>query len=239
MDFSNGSALRIVIAAHDPEFRFFLKDVLENQFGHDVVCEASTGTDMVNTVLDYEPDVVVFDLHLPRASGLDALRRIYQERAVAAVAVTPAGDQDLVRQVLGDYALAYVVKPVEPHQLEPAIMVAWAEYQRGHRLMAENATLRRTLEDRKIIERAKGVLMRKHHWSEDEAYCHLRRGAMNRRAPMVQLAQAVLNGTDMDVRYRATNGNGHKTTTGDGYKASHGNGHVRPMHTRMRRYSTA
>ena len=83
-------ALRVVLVEDDTTMRLFLKETLENHLGHQVVGEAGTGTDMVRTVLELEPDVVVFDIHLPRLNGLDALQQIYQERVVAAVAITAA-----------------------------------------------------------------------------------------------------------------------------------------------------
>jgi two-component system, response regulator PdtaR len=192
-------ALKVVIVEDDPTVRLFLKETLENKLGHHVVGEAETGTDMVRTVLALEPDVVVFDIHLPRLNGLDALRQIYQERIVAAVAITGDRDQDLVRRALEEHVLAYLVKPVEAHQLGAALLVAWARFDELRDLTAENANLRQTLQNRKIIERAKGVLMKRHRWSEAEAFRRLQRGAMNRRTSMIQLAQAVLNGLEVDL----------------------------------------
>lgn len=91
------SPLKIVVVEDDATVRLFLKESLE-KLGHSIVGEAATGTDMVRTVLEMEPDVVVFDIHLPRLNGLDALRQIYQERVVAAVAITADRDQELVRR---------------------------------------------------------------------------------------------------------------------------------------------
>src|SRR4029078_6471095 len=142
---------------------------LENHLGHKVIGEAATGTDMVRTVLESEPDVVVFDIHLPRLNGLDALRQIYQERIVAAVAITADRDQELVRRALEEHVLAYLVKPVEAHQLGPALLVAWARFDELRGLTTENASLKLTLNNRKIIERAKGVLMKRYRWSEADA----------------------------------------------------------------------
>ena len=82
--------LKIVVVDDDATQRSFLKDTLENQFGHQVVAESANGVDMVRTVLDQEPDVVVFETHLPRINGLEALRQIYLERPVAAVAISSA-----------------------------------------------------------------------------------------------------------------------------------------------------
>ena len=191
--------LKIVIVEDDPTIRTFLKDSLEEQLGHQVIGEAGTGTDMVRTVLDLEPDVVVFDIHLPRLNGLDALRQIYQERVIAAVAITADRDQDLVRRALEEHVLAFLVKPVEAHQLGAAVLVAWARFEELKQLTDENATLRNSLQNRKIIERAKGVLMKRHRWSEAEAFRRLQRASMNNRTTMIDLAQAVLNGKEVEL----------------------------------------
>ncbi len=191
-------ALKIVLVEDDETVRLWLKQTLE-QMGHQVIGEAATGNDMVRTVLALEPEVVVFDIHLPQQTGLSALRQIYQERIVAAVAITADRDQDLVRQALEEHVLAYLVKPVEAHQLAPALLIAWARFEELRELTTENASLRQTLQNRKIIERAKGALMKRYRWSEAEAFRRLQRGAMNRRTTMIQLAQAVLNGLEIEL----------------------------------------
>jgi response regulator NasT len=193
------SPLKIVVVEDDATVRLFLKDTLEKHLGHQVIGEAATGTDMVRTVLELEPDVVVFDIHLPRLNGLDALRQIYQERVVAAVAITADRDQELVRRALEEHVLAYLVKPVEAHQLGPALMIARAQFAELRELSEENASLRQALQNRKTIERAKGVLMKRYRWTEAEAFRRLQRGAMNRRTTMVELAQNVLNGIEVNL----------------------------------------
>lgn len=192
------SPLKVVVVEDDGTVRLFLKEALE-KLGHEVVGEAATGTDMVRTVLELEPDVVVFDIHLPRLNGLDALRQIYQERVVAAVAITADRDQELVRRALEEHVLAYLVKPVEAHQLGPALMIARAQFAELRELSQENASLRQALQNRKIIERAKGALMKRYRWTEAEAFRRLQRGAMNRRTTMVELAQNVLNGIELNL----------------------------------------
>jgi two-component system, response regulator PdtaR len=191
--------LKVVVVEDDPNVRLFLKETLENRLGHKVIGEAATGTDMVRIVLESEPDVVVFDIHLPRLNGLDALRQIYQERIVAAVAITADRDQELVRRALEEHVLAFLVKPVEAHQLGPALQIARAQFEELRELTAENASLRQTLQNRKVIERAKGVLMKRHRWTEAEAFRRLQRGAMNRRTTMIELAQDVLNGVEVNL----------------------------------------
>jgi response regulator NasT len=190
--------LKIVLVEDDPTIRQFLRESLE-KLGHQVVGEAGTGTEMVRSVLALEPDMVVFDIHLPHLDGLKALAQIYQERIVAAVAITADRDQDLVRRAIEEHVLAYLLKPVESHQLGSAIQIAWARFDEMRKLTTENATLQQNLQNRKLIERAKGVLMKRHRWSEADAFRRLQRGAMNRRMSMIDLAQAVLNGKNIDL----------------------------------------
>jgi response regulator NasT len=196
---STSPQLKVVVVEDDETVRLWVKETLEKQFGHKVIGEAATGNDMVRTVLALEPDVVVFDIHLPQQTGLSALRQIYQEKIVAAVAITADRDQDLVRQALEEHVLAFLVKPIEAYQLGAGVLVAWARFEELRELTQENASLRQTLQNRKIIERAKGALMKRYRWSEAEAFRRLQRGAMNRRTTMIQLAQAVLNGVEVEL----------------------------------------
>jgi two-component system, response regulator PdtaR len=191
--------LKVVVVEDDSTVRLFLKEILESQLGHRVVGEAATGPNMVREVLSQEPDVVVFDIHLPHMNGLDALRQIYQTRIVAAVAITADRDKALVKRALEEHVLAYLVKPVEADHLGPALQVAWARFEEMRGLTVENATLRQTLQNRKLLERAKGVLMKRYRWSEADAFRRLQRTAMNKRIPMVDLAQAILNGEEVDL----------------------------------------
>jgi response regulator NasT len=193
------TALKVVVVEDDPAIRLFLKETLERQHGHQVVGEAATGTDMVRVVLQAEPDVVIFDIHLPYLNGLDALRQIYQQRVVAAVAITADRDQELVQRALEEHVLAYLVKPFEAYQLGPALQVARARFEELNSLSTENASLKQTLANRKLIERAKGVLMKRHRWTEQEAFRRLQRAAMNQRTTMADLAQKVLNGVDVEL----------------------------------------
>lgn len=193
------AALKVVVVEDDSLVRQFLREAVESKLGHQVIGEASTGTDMVRVVLETEPDLVIFDIHLPHLNGLDALKQIYQDRVVAAVAITADRDQELVKRASEEHVLAYLVKPVEDYQLAPAILVARARFEEMRELSVENATLRQSLANRKVIERAKGVLMKRFRWTEAEAFRRLQRGAMNRRTTMVELAQDILNGLEVNL----------------------------------------
>jgi response regulator NasT len=193
------SPLKVVIVEDDATVRQFLREALEQRLGHQVVGEAGTGPDMVRVVQETVPDLIIFDIHLPHLNGLDALRQIYKDRVVAAVAITGDRDQALLTRALEEHVLAYLVKPVEDYQLGPAILIARARFQELQELAEENANLRQSLANRKIIERAKGVLMKRYRWTEAEAFRRLQRGAMNRRTTMVELAQDVLNGVEVNL----------------------------------------
>jgi two-component system, response regulator PdtaR len=193
------TTLKLVVVEDDPVSCQFLKETLEGEFGHRVLDTASNGNEMVRAVLAHEPDVVVFDIHLPYLSGLDALHQIYEQRITAAVAITADKDHELIRRASEEHVLAYLVKPVEPYQLGAAVLVAWTRFQELASLTAANASLQQTLQNRKTIEKAKGVLMRRHRWSEADAFRRLQRAAMNTRRAMVDLAQDVLNGIELDL----------------------------------------
>ena len=191
--------LKIVVVDDDPTVRLQVKRILLDQLGHEVVGEADTGPAMVEIVLASAPDLVVFDIHLPELDGLEALKQIYQKHIIAAVAITADQDVELVARALEEHVMAYLVKPFEPLQLHAALQMAWARFQEWQTLSTENASLRQTLQNRKTIERAKGLLMKRQQWSEDEAFRRLQRTAMNRRVPMVDLALAILENPALDL----------------------------------------
>jgi response regulator NasT len=124
---------------------------------------------------------------------------VYQARIIAAVAITADRDLELVGRALEEHVLAYLVKPIEAHHLGPAVLIAAARFEELRALKEENASLKQTLADRKLIERAKGVLMKRHRWSEAEAFRRLQRAAMNERHSMSKIAQDVLNGVEVNL----------------------------------------
>jgi len=191
--------LRVVVVEDDAAVRSFLADIIRNRCGHNVVATAATGPDMVREVLTQQADLVVFDIHLPGMDGLTALHAATQEHPIAAVAVTGDRNLALVRRALEDNILAYLLKPVDANQVAAAIQVAWARFNEFCQLRSENQSLQQTLKDRKTIERAKGVLMKKHRWSEATAFRSLQRTAMSQRRSMAQLAQEILDGKDVTL----------------------------------------
>jgi len=191
--------LRVVVVEDDEANRLALKQTLADIFHHDVIGEATTGPQMIETVLELKPDIVIFDIHLPGLDGLTALGRINEQQPVAAVAITGDRDLALVNRASEEHVLGFLVKPFDPYQLGPALQLAWARFGEIRGLESENEKLQQSLENRKLIERAKGVLMKRHRWSEAEAFRRLQRAAMNRRTTMADLARKVIDGVEIEM----------------------------------------
>jgi len=153
--------------------------------GGEVVGEALRRVDAAPLVTRVAPDVAIFAVGLPDGDGVQAAAEIIESGACAVVLFTSHTDDALVQRASAAGVMAYLVKPLRTAQLAPTLDIAVARFREGQKL-------RQALEDRKIIERAKGMLMTRLALSEDEAFRRLRRAAMENRRPMVEIARAVL-----------------------------------------------
>jgi two-component system, response regulator PdtaR len=153
--------------------------------GGEVVGEASRGADALALVAGARPDVVVFAVGLPDGDGVAAAAAVTTTTACPVVLFTSHTRDELVARAQTAGVMAYLLKPLRPAELAPVLDLAVARF-------AETRQLRRTLEERKVIERAKGRLMDRLDLSEEEAFRRLRRAAMNSRRPMVEIARALL-----------------------------------------------
>ena len=191
-------SLRILVADDEPDMREYFQRGLP-RLGHQVVGAAGNGRELVEQCRALRPDLVITDIKMPDMDGIDAATEIYKERPVPVILVSAYHDAALVARAEADHILGYLVKPIKQTDLGPVIALAMRRFEQFEALQREAADLRQALEDRKTIERAKGVLMKRHRWSEAEAFRRLQRGAMNRRTTMVELAQAVLNGVEVEL----------------------------------------
>jgi response regulator NasT len=188
------SRVRVLLAEDDEDARTLLLDLLAT-LGHVVVAEAASGRDAVEKAKSVLPDVVLLDVHMPDGSGIEAAEQI--ARALPGTGVVLfSGDQSLT---LSDHdldassAIAFLPKPVPPRVLDSTLRLA---VRRARELMSARAdadSARQALEHRKMIERAKGILMRRTGTSEQEAYRILQRTSQDRSVPMVEIAKAVLD----------------------------------------------
>ena len=184
-------SLRIAVADDEPDVRDYYRKVLP-RLGHTVVAAAETGEQLVDFCRFYQPDLVITDIKMPDMDGIDAAVKLYAERPIPVILVSAYSDAQLIERAEADHIMAYLVKPIKQTDLEPAIGLAMRRFEQFEALRREASDLRQALEDRKIIERAKGILMKELSLGEVEAFRRLQRGAMNRQTTMVEMARWVL-----------------------------------------------
>lgn len=186
--------LRVLLAEDDAPTRELLVELL-TRFGHSVVADVGTGTEAVAQARVAKPDVMLMDVHMPDASGVEAAREIATELPDVAVVLITADESLAVRNedVPGLSTIMLLPKPTPPQMLDSQIRMA-AQQARAFAQARRHATgLQAQLEARKLIERAKGILMRRTGCSEQEAYRILQRSSQDRSQPMTAIAQAVLD----------------------------------------------
>ena len=184
---------RIVIAEDEAIIRLDLKELLEEE-GFEVVGETGRGDEAVELVRERQPDLAILDIKMPGLDGLSAARQIAGERLAAVLILTAFSQRDLVEQARDAGAMSYIVKPFQKSDLIPAIEVALGRHAELRSLEAEVGDLAERLEARKVIDRAKGVLMDKHAMSEQDSWRFLQTEAMNRRTKVHEVAALVVAG---------------------------------------------
>ncbi|MBQ7515811.1 MAG: response regulator [Schwartzia sp.] len=183
--------LRIVIADDEAVIRMDLKEILQ-EAGHEVVGETANGRRAVAIVRDMRPDLVIMDVKMPDMDGIEAARLVAAENLAPVLLLTAFDDAELIGRATDAGVLAYLVKPLEEKNLFPAMEIALSRWQEMKSLGEELAAMRDSLETRKLLDRAKGILMREHNISEDEAYRRLQRYSMTKRRPLKDVAAAVV-----------------------------------------------
>ena len=184
-------SLRIVVADDEPDMRDYFRKILP-RLGHTVAAAAETGNDLIAQCRTHQPDMVITDIKMPGLDGIDAAMRIYDERPVPVILVSAYSDSGLIERAGADHIMAYLVKPVKQADLEPAIGLALRRFEQFQALRREAADLRQALEDRKVIERAKGVLMKELGLGEAEAFRRLQKTATSKNLKLIELARMVL-----------------------------------------------
>jgi two-component system, response regulator PdtaR len=184
---------RVVIAEDEAIIRLDLRETLEEE-GYEVVGETGRGDQAVELVRSLRPDVAVLDVKMPGLDGIEAARLISSERLCATLILTAFSQRDVVEQARDAGALAYLVKPFQKTDLVPAIELAIGRFRELQALAGEVDSLQEQLDTRKIVDRAKGVLMDAHGLSEQAAFDFLQKRAMNERARMRDIAEQVLAG---------------------------------------------
>jgi response regulator NasT len=185
------SHLRIAVADDEQDMRDYFQKCL-TRMGHRVVAVAQTGQELVERCRQTQPDLVISDIKMPDVDGIDAATQIYRERPVPVILVSAFHDAGLIERAEADHILGYLVKPIKQGDLEPAIALAMRRFEQFQALQQEAADLRQALEDRKVIERAKGILMKRGAFDEQEAFRRLQKLASANSRKLVDVAQMVL-----------------------------------------------
>jgi response regulator NasT len=184
-------AVRVLIAEDETIIRLDLRELLERA-GLEVCAEARDGVEAVELARAERPDVAVLDVKMPRLDGIEAARRILDERPIPIVMLTAYGQDELVSRAVEAGVFGYLVKPFREGDLLPAIRTARARYDELVALREEADSLAEALAARKAIERAKGLLMAKENLSEEDAFARLRKASQVSGKPLRVVAEAVV-----------------------------------------------
>lgn len=187
---------RILIAEDNDLVALTLEEQLKG-LGYDVIGIARTGAEAIDLAARLGPDLIIMDIRMPEMEGTEAAARINQQRPTPILMLTAYTDRETIRKAEHAGALGYLVKPVNEAELSPAINIALARFRELQALRAQVHELEESLEARKLIERAKGILMQRLGLSERDAYERLRQRARDKRAKMKDIAQAIIEAEEL------------------------------------------
>ena len=185
---------RVVVAEDEAIIRMDLCELLQEE-GYEVVADCGRGDQAVELVRQHRPDVTLLDIKMPGMDGISAAREIGAEHLSAVVLVTAFSQRELIDEANDAGVHGYVVKPFERHDLAPAIEVAITRFRVESQLSEQVQDATAQLAARKLLDRAKGLLMDKHGLSEQKAFDFIQKTAMASRSPMTEVAEQILSGS--------------------------------------------
>jgi response regulator NasT len=188
--------LRIAVADDERDTRQFLQEVLPH-LGHEVVASTGSGRELVERCRAVSPDLVITDIKMPDMDGIEVAAAINREREVPFILISAYHDAELLARAGADYVMAYLTKPVKPTDLAAAVAVSMARFAQLQAVRREAAELRQALDDRKVIERAKGAAIRRMQVDEQEAFRRMRKLSSDRNLKLVQVARMVLTAEEV------------------------------------------
>lgn len=185
-------ALRIIIADNESIIRMDLRELLE-EAGHTVLAEAADGRQAVELTRKHTPDLVIMDIKMPEMDGITAAKTISNERLAPVLLLTAYSQKEIVEKAKDSGVLAYLVKPVKEANLFPAIEIAMSRFEEITELEKELEGVKSSLENRKLLDRAKGILMDAHGLSESEAFRRIQQYSMNKRKSIREVAEMIIH----------------------------------------------
>jgi two-component system, response regulator PdtaR len=181
----------VIIADDESLIRMDLKEMLTSQ-GYKVIGEVSNGLAAVNLARELKPDLVVMDIKMPELDGIQAAKILTEERVAPVLLLTAYSQPELVEGAREAGVIGYLVKPFREADLSPAIEIALSRFEEMRAIEAQVSDLTEVLETRKVVERAKGLLMDTQGLKEAEAFRRIQKLSMNTRKPMREIAEAIL-----------------------------------------------
>lgn len=182
---------RVIIAEDESIVRMDLREMLAN-LGYLVIGEVGDGRSAVNLARELRPDIVIMDIKMPDLDGIEAAKILTEERIAPVLLLTAYSQQDLVERAKEAGVVGYIVKPFRESDLTPAIEVALARFKEFQALEREVEDLREALETRKLVDRAKGLLMDTKGLTEAQAFRRIQKMSMDTRRPMKEIAEAII-----------------------------------------------
>ncbi len=182
---------RILIADDESLILMDLREMLAN-LGYLVIGEANDGQSAVNMARELRPDLVVMDIKMPDMDGIEAAKVLTEERLAPVLLLTAYSQQDLIERAKEAGVVGYLVKPFRESNLAPAIQITLARFEEFQALQKEVDSLTEALETRKVVDRAKGILMDTQGLTEHDAFRRIQKMSMNTRRPMKEIAEAII-----------------------------------------------
>jgi len=184
--------LRVLVADDEDAVRATLVELCKS-LGHEVVAEARDGKEALELADSASPELVLLDIQMPSMTGFEVARAVAERRAVPVLIVTAFADEDLMREAARSGAFSYLLKPVSRERLAAAVSTAVARFADLQALKGEVGDLKQSLEDRKLIERAKGILMRDMGVKEQEAFSWLKRASSHHNLKIGEVARRLVS----------------------------------------------
>jgi AmiR/NasT family two-component response regulator len=183
--------VRIIVADDESIIRMDLREMLTN-LGYLVIGEVGDGRSMVNLARELRPDVVIADIKMPDMDGIEAAKLLTEEKIAPVILLTAYSQHELVERAKEAGVVGYLVKPFQESDLAPAIEVALTRFSEFRAMEKEVDSLKEALETRKLVDRAKGILMDTQGLAEADAFRKIQKMSMNTRKPMKQVAEAII-----------------------------------------------
>lgn len=188
---------RVVIADDDPIIRMDLREMLTD-LNYQVVGEAADGKNAVALARDLKPELVIMDIRMPEMDGIEAAQALTHDSIAPVLLLTAYSEPELVRRATEAGVVGYLVKPFREAQLGPAIEVTLGRFREFQQLHKELGDMKEALEARKVIDRAKGMLMDRFGLSEADAFRRIQKRSMDTRKSMREVAEAILLASEME-----------------------------------------